>query len=70
MPVVGLYILRCWLNGRIVGTWKSKREKNHFVVMVEPFERLAPEIDVGLQVEVEDMARFLGVEVRMEVIIS
>ncbi len=58
------------VNGRIVGTWKSKREKNHFVVMVEPFERLALEIDVGLQAEVEDMARFLGVEVRMEVIIS
>ena len=55
------------VNGRIVGTWKSKRVKNHFVVMVEPFERLALEIDVGLQVEVEDMARFLGVEVRLEV---
>ena len=55
------------VEGRIVGTWKSKREKNHFVVMVEPFERLAPEIDEGLEAEVEDMARFLGVEVRMEV---
>jgi hypothetical protein len=55
------------VNGRIVGTWKSKREKNHLVVMVEPFERLVPEIDRGLEEEVEDMARFLGVEVRMEV---
>ena len=58
------------VDGRLVGTWKSKREKNHFVVMIEPFERLVPEIDVGLEEEVEDMARFLGVEVRMEVIIS
>ena len=56
------------VDGRIVGTWKSKREKNHFVMMVEPFERLAPEIDEGLQAEVEDIGRFLGVEVRMEVI--
>jgi hypothetical protein len=55
------------VDGRIVGTWKSKREKNRFVVMVDPFERLAPEIDEGLEAEIEDMARFLGVEVRMEV---
>ena len=46
------------VNGRIVGTWKSKREKNHFMVMVEPFERLAPEINEGLEVEVEDMLAF------------
>ena len=55
------------VNGRIVGTWKSKSVKNHFVVMVEPFEPLAPEIDEGLEMEVEDIGRFLGVEVRMEV---
>ncbi|MGZ3644231.1 MAG: winged helix DNA-binding domain-containing protein, partial [Ktedonobacteraceae bacterium] len=56
------------VNGRIVGTWKSKREKNQLVVMVEPFERLTLEIDQGVEAEVEDMARFLGVEVRREVI--
>ena len=56
------------VNGRIVGTWKSKRVKNHFVVMVEPFERIAPELVEGLEAEIEDIARFLGVEVRMEVI--
>ncbi|HWZ17815.1 MAG TPA: winged helix DNA-binding domain-containing protein [Ktedonobacteraceae bacterium] len=55
------------VDGRIVGTWKSKREKNRFVVMVEPFERLEPEIDEGLEAEIEDMARFLDVGVRMQV---
>ena len=54
-------------DGRTVGTWKSKREKNHLVVMVEPFERLAPEIYDGLEAEIEDIARFLGVNVRLEV---
>src|SRR6266487_5097104 len=58
------------VDGRTVGTWKSKREKNHLVVMVEPFERLAPEIYDGLEAEIEDIARFLGVNVRLEVIIS
>jgi hypothetical protein len=56
------------VDGRIVGTWKSKREKNHFVVVVEPFEQLAPEMGEGLEAEVEDIGRFLGVKVRMEVI--
>ncbi len=55
------------VDGLTVGTWKSKREKNHLVVMVEPFEQLAPKIDEGLEVEVEDMARFMGEEVRLEV---
>jgi uncharacterized protein YcaQ len=56
------------VDGRIVGTWKSKREKNRLVVMVESFERFAPEIDEGLELEVEDIGRFLGVEVRVEVV--
>ncbi len=55
------------VDGRTVGTWKSKREKNHLIVMVEPFEQLAPEIYKGLEAEAEDIARFLGVKVRLEV---
>ena len=55
------------VDGRIVGTWKCKREKNHLALMVEPFEQLAPGIDVELEAEVEDIARFLGVSVGMEV---
>ena len=58
------------VDGRTVGTWKSKREKNHLVVMVEPFELLAPEIYEGLEAEVEDIGRFLGEEVRLEVAAS
>src|SRR6266480_3906154 len=55
------------LDGRTVGTWKSKREKNYLVVMVEPFERRAPEVYEGLEAETEDIGRFLGVKVRLEV---
>jgi hypothetical protein len=55
------------VDGRIVGTWKSKREKNQLVVMVEPFEQLAPEIEEGLEAEVVDIGRFWGEEVRLEV---
>ncbi len=58
------------VDGRTVGTWKSKREKNHLVVMVEPFEQLAPEIEEGLEAEAADIARFLGEEARLEVATS
>jgi len=54
------------VDGRIVGTWKSKREKKHIVVMVEPFEQFARDIVEGLEAESEDIARFLDVNVRME----
>ena len=55
------------VNGRIVGTWKSKRVKNQMVVMVEPFERVAPEVFGGIEAEVEDVGRFLDEVVRMEI---
>jgi winged helix DNA-binding protein len=58
------------VDGRTVGIWKSKREKHHLVVMVEPFEQLAAEIDEELEAEVEDIGRFLGEEVRLEVILQ
>jgi hypothetical protein len=54
------------VDGRIVGTWKSKREKNHFVVMVEPFEQFTPEVYEGLEAETEDIAGFLGVKATLQ----
>jgi hypothetical protein len=49
------------VNGRIVGIWKSKREKNHLKVNVDPFEPLMSEVLAGIETEVADIARFLGV---------
>lgn len=57
-------------DGRTIGTWKSKREKNQLVVVVEPFEQLAPHIYGGLEAEVGDMARFLGVNASFQVMTS
>jgi hypothetical protein len=54
------------VDGRIVGTWKSKRVKNQMVVMVEPFEQVAPEVFRGIEAEIEDVGRFLGEAMRME----
>ncbi len=46
-------------DGRAVGTWKSKQQKNHLEVQVEPFAHLAPEVSTGVEAEVSDLARFL-----------
>jgi len=49
------------VDGRAVGTWKSKRQKNRLEVVVEPFDQLAIRVQQGLQAEITDFARFLGV---------
>ena len=48
------------VDGRATGTWKLKRQKSSVDVVLEPFEELADEIQVGLETEVQDIARFLG----------
>src|SRR6266700_954383 len=54
------------VDGRVVGTWKSKREKNHLGVIVEPFDELASELYEGLEAEIEDIGRFLGVRATLQ----
>ena len=50
------------VDGRAAGTWKSKAQKNYQDVIVEPFDFLAPGVHAGLEAEVVDLARFLGVK--------
>ncbi len=57
------------VDGRAAGTWKSKRQKNHLDVLVEPFEQLVPGVQPGLEAEVADLARFLGVEATLHVMV-
>ena len=58
------------VNGRVVGTWKSKRQKNRLDVLLEPFDQLAPEVQPGLQAEVADLGRFLGVQTTLQLMPS
>jgi hypothetical protein len=58
------------VDGRVVGLWKSKREKNHMSVVVEPFDELASELYEGLEAEVTDLARFLGMPATLHVLTS
>jgi len=55
------------VDGRAVGTWKSKRKKNSLDVVVEPFEQFPSEIYEGLEAEVTDLGRFLEVQATLQV---
>lgn len=58
------------VDGWAVGTWKSKRQKDHLDIIVEPFDTLTPEIHVGLEAEVTDIARFLGIQAVLHILSS
>ncbi|HJT55082.1 MAG TPA: winged helix DNA-binding domain-containing protein [Ktedonobacteraceae bacterium] len=55
------------VDGRVVGTWKNKREKGGLAVSVEAFESFMHDIMGGLEMEVADIARFLGMEAILHV---
>jgi hypothetical protein len=55
------------VDGRAAGTWKIKRHRNYSEVVVEPFEEITSDIQRGLELEVEDLAHFLGSEARLNV---
>ena len=58
------------VDGRVVGMWKRKREKNHMGVVVEPFDELASELYEGLEAEVTDLGRFLGMPTTLHMLTS
>ncbi len=49
------------VDGFVQGTWSTKWHKDHLEVAIEPFSSLAPDTRPGLEAEIEDVARFLGV---------
>ena len=52
-----------------MGTWKIKWQKNSMDVVLKPFEALASDIKPGLEAEVQDIARFLGMPARLQVMV-
>jgi hypothetical protein len=68
IPGGGLLRPALLVDGRAAGTWSIKRHRNHSEVIVEPFEELTPDIQPGLEREVENLAHFLGREARLNVV--
>ncbi|HEX6556259.1 MAG TPA: winged helix DNA-binding domain-containing protein [Ktedonobacteraceae bacterium] len=56
------------VDGRAVGTWKSKQQKQRLDVILQPFDQLAPDLQPGLQAEIIDLGRFLGVKTALQII--
>lgn len=50
------------VDGRFVGTWRSKRSGRRLAVTLEPFERFEPEWERALAAEVDDIGRFEALE--------
>ena len=55
------------VDGRAVATWARKRSGRKLTITVSPFESLSEEVREGIDREVEDIGRFLGMEVVWEV---
>ena len=50
------------VDGRVAGTWRSRRAGDRLEVTVEPFGRLPAGARPGLDAEAADLGRFLGAE--------
>jgi uncharacterized protein YcaQ len=48
------------VDGRAAGVWSYARKGTRLAVRVEPFARLAPDVQRAVQAEAEDVARLLG----------
>jgi Winged helix DNA-binding domain len=46
------------VDGRVAGTWRQQRLRDHIVVTVEPFETTDPAALPGLEAEAADLGRF------------
>lgn len=56
------------VDGRVVGTWKAKSQKSGQDVIIEPFEPIAPEVLPELEAEINDLTRFLNLEVKLHIV--
>jgi hypothetical protein len=61
-PGGGIINAALLVDGQAQGTWKSKKRRGRLEVQVEAFEELAEEWLAGVEAEVADIGRFLGVE--------
>jgi uncharacterized protein YcaQ len=69
-PGGGLLRPALLVDGKVIGAWKIERHRVRIDVVVKPFEDLTASAQRGLEVEVEDLAHFLGVEAELKVVIS
>ena len=48
------------VDGRVMGIWSHKRRGRYLHFTVEPFGKMTPAVRDDIEVEVKDLARFMG----------
>lgn len=61
-PVVGEVAATVLVNGRIVGTWTSKKTKKTLQILVKPLEKLNEKTFSSLKSVANELAQFVGVK--------
>lgn len=61
-PVVGEVAATVLVNGRIVGTWMSKKTKKTLQILVKPLEKLTERTLSSLKSVANELAQFIGVK--------
>lgn len=54
------------VDGRVIGTWHQHRAGGRLTITVEPFEALDAAATTGVEAEVGDVGRYLGLEATLE----
>jgi len=55
------------VDGRAQGTWSATRRRDSIQIAIEPFEGLSRDWLPGIESEIADLGRFLGVEAEREI---
>lgn len=55
------------VDGRIVATWKLDRSRKTHSLSIHPFDTFTPAVESGIETEVEDIKRFLGSDIALEI---
>ncbi|MFN8584011.1 MAG: winged helix DNA-binding domain-containing protein [Dehalococcoidia bacterium] len=63
LPGGGILNATVLVDGRLVGVWQLHRDKKRATMTVAPFEPLPPEIYAAIEVETDDLGRFLDMPV-------
>lgn len=66
-PVGGIIRSTLLVDGLAAGTWTLDRSGPEATVRIEPFESPTPAVESGIETEVEDLGRFLDIDVRCRI---
>jgi hypothetical protein len=59
-PGGGVLRAALYVNGRLAGTWRTRRTGRELGIVVEPFDPLPSNVRTALSAEAADLGRFLG----------